>query len=83
MAIATLAAKEPVRPNVILELTSKEAEALALILSAVGGSPTGSKRRYSESIMHALSEIGYRYSAQAYSEEVQTSMFLNNEKVKS
>jgi len=41
MAKATLQKVEPVKPNILLELTPDEAEVLLLISGYVGGSPEG------------------------------------------
>lgn len=44
--------------KVVLELSREEAEAVAVVLASVGGSPTRSARRFTDAVEEALSLIG-------------------------
>lgn len=47
--------------HVHLILSHDEAEALSYVLSAVGGCPSSSKRKYTDAIAKALYKAGYGY----------------------
>lgn len=59
MAKATLQEVKPVRPNVLLELTPAEAEALVIVTGMVGGNPASSARGKIDDIREALNSVGY------------------------
>jgi len=49
-------------PVVTLSLTEDEAKTLADILSCIGGSPSTTRRRFTQSIANALADAGYTYN---------------------
>lgn len=48
-----------VESHVVLKLTLEEATTLRLILGAVGGSPTVSRRKHADRIAYALDSAGF------------------------
>jgi len=53
--------KEPVKPDVVLEMTYNEARVLARILSMVGGDASQSPRCVQEKMSAALHNVGVSY----------------------
>ncbi len=47
---------------IILSMSEKEAQTLAILLSRVGGDPTGSRRKHADSLRDALYVTGFNYS---------------------
>jgi hypothetical protein len=45
--------------KVVLEMSREEAEAVAVVLASVGGSPTRSARRFTDAVEEALSLVGF------------------------
>lgn len=49
------------KPDVKLTLTHDEAQTLADVMAAVGGSPDRSRRKYTQAILDALNNLGIKY----------------------
>lgn len=59
MAKATLKPIEPVKPNVLLELTHEEALVLRKVTGMIGGVPGTTRRKHTDAIQRALAAVGF------------------------
>lgn len=76
MAKAKLIPPVPVTPNVQLELTPEEAQTLLDITRNIGGNPTETRRKHSDSIASALRSVGYTSNSRPYDIESNSSFYF-------
>ena len=58
MAKATLVKPEPPKPTVLLELSYEEAQTLLIVTGYIAGNPQRSRRKHTDNIGKALSDVG-------------------------